>query len=180
MPPVCPSCNSSDIWKRGFYNYKQKMRLYSCKPCKKRFTENSVSKFSRMRCPESLIKYISNMHTHKKFSPRKISQMMADRNINLSHVSVFKWTKKFTPLEQNAQKGTVWIIDCQKANFCGNKGYLYTIEDDLNNVISIRLSNKNNQREAEEFIKTAVVEAGSKPDSVTGRGLMSTFFKENA
>jgi len=60
----------------------------------------SLSIFSRMRFPQKMVKTALKLHFEHGLSCYAISSLMASRGEKVSHVSVYKWIKKYEPLRE--------------------------------------------------------------------------------
>jgi len=95
----CPNCNSM-AWKNGFNEREQ--QLYKCKSCYRQFTFRSKSAFTRARYPKRDIIYALKLRKENGLSTYAIAKLLNSRGVSVSHVSVFKWIKKYSQLyDQN-------------------------------------------------------------------------------
>lgn len=90
----CPDCGSAEFWRNGF-NKKIKRQMYKCKICGKVFHSGTQSRFLKMRHPPEIIDYAVDLYFSTHLSLRGIAGILEERGIKVSHVSIYKWTKKF-------------------------------------------------------------------------------------
>ena len=88
----CPEC-SSIAWKNGFNVRRQ--QIFKCKMCKKQFTEVSKTPYSRARFPKEVITYAMKLNVRYGLSCYMISRLLETKGVKVSHVTVYKWIKKY-------------------------------------------------------------------------------------
>ena len=85
-----------------------RQQIWKCKSCSKQFTMRSLSIFTRMRFPQKIVKTALKLHFEHGLSCYAISSLLASRGEKVSHVSVYKWIRKYEPLrDQFAKARTV-------------------------------------------------------------------------
>ncbi len=104
----CPSCSQS-AWRNGFrpveLNGKvMRQQIWKCSSCSRQFTMRSLSIFSRMRFPKRTVQTALKLHFEHGLSCYTISNMLSARGEKVSHVSVYKWIKKYEPLKEQFVK----------------------------------------------------------------------------
>jgi len=108
----CPNC-SQPAWRNGFRlndvnGRKVRQQIFKCSSCSRQFTLRSLSIFSGMRFPRRTVQTALRLHFEQGLSCYAIANFFAGRGEKVSHVSVFKWIKKYEPLrEQFLQAGKV-------------------------------------------------------------------------
>ena len=132
---VCRYCNSERIVKKAIRRNKQyDIQRYLCKDCGKRFSFNIG--FEKMRAPADAITSAMQLYfTGESF--RNVMRFLKLRGINVSHVAIYKWIKKYVTLMQSyvekiklPELGNAWRTDELYVKFRGNMKYLYAIMDD--------------------------------------------------
>jgi transposase-like protein len=96
---ACRYCNSEHIVKKAIRRNKQyDIQRYLCKDCGKRFSFNIG--FEKMRAPPDAITSAMQLYfTGESF--RNVMRFLQLRGINVSHVAVYKWIKKYVTLMQS-------------------------------------------------------------------------------
>lgn len=95
-------------------------------------------------------------------SLRHVAEMMLDRGIKVSHVSIYNWILKFTPqFEKKFRKyklpvNTSWRLDETYIKIKGKWKYLYRAVDKHAQTIDFLLTAKRDKKAAKRFLKRAV------------------------
>jgi putative transposase len=130
----CPQCKSPKLVKHGIrHNKYGDIQSYSCKDCRKRFTINIG--FEKMRATPQVITSAMQLYFSGE-SFRNIKSFFRVQSVNISHVAVYKWIKKYTSLMKSyleklkPQVGNAWRTDELYVKVSGNMKYLYALMDD--------------------------------------------------
>ena len=104
----CPSCLNI-AWKNGYRKSQVNGKtlteqVYKCKYCKRQFTERSFSVFSRMRFPAKTVRLALKLHFDHNLSCYAISSLLSSRGEPVSHVTVYKWLKKYGALHKQMKE----------------------------------------------------------------------------
>lgn len=104
----CPSCFSPS-WKNGYRKVRVDgktvtKQVYKCKYCKRQFTSRSLSVFSRMRFPAKTVRLALKLHFNHSLSCYAIASLLSSRGEPVSHVTVYKWLKKYGPMHKQMQE----------------------------------------------------------------------------
>jgi IS6 family transposase len=81
-------------------------------------------------------------------SYRDVEELLAERNIEVDHVTVFRWVQRFTPLLIDAARpcrrapGDRWFADETYVKVAGRWVYLYRAIDQFGQVIDVLVSEK--------------------------------------
>jgi transposase-like protein len=132
---ACRNCNSERIVKKAIRRNKQySIQRYLCKDCGKRFSFNIG--FEKMRAPADAITSAMQLYFSGE-SFRNVMRFLELRGVHVSHVSVYKWIKKYVTLMQSYVEkiklptlGNAWRTDELYVKFRGNMKYMYAIMDD--------------------------------------------------
>ena len=100
----CPSCSQA-AWRNGFRAVDTngrtiRQQIWKCSSCSRQFTLRSMSIFSRMRFPKKTVQTALKLHFEHGLSCYSISNLLASKGEKVSHVSVYKWIKKYEPLRE--------------------------------------------------------------------------------
>lgn len=172
----CFGCNSRNIVKNGYYNSYQK---YKCNACGRQFTERSFSFFSRHRFPEGVIS--NAILLNHQISTRMTKHYFRQNNIHFSHVSVYKWSKKFDKKLSNLgsvykiEYADIWHVDEKFIRVKGIEGfaYLWVVMDVNNNIIAVHVTDGRNCMGAKQVFRKAKKNAGFIPQVLVSDGLQA-------
>jgi putative transposase len=130
----CPQCKSHKSVKHGIrHNKYGDIQRFSCKDCHKRFTNNIG--FEKMHTTPKVITSTMQLYFSGE-SFRNIKSFFRVQSVNISHVAVYKWIKKYTSLMEGyleklkPQVGNAWRTDELYVKIRGNMKYLYALMDD--------------------------------------------------
>ncbi|MGH9982445.1 MAG: hypothetical protein ACRD8W_00630 [Nitrososphaeraceae archaeon] len=116
------------------HNKQYDIQRYMCKDCGRRFSFNIG--FENMRTPLDAITSAMQLYfTSESF--RNVMRFLKVRGINVSHVTVYKWTRKYVMLMQNYVEkiklptlGNAGRTDELYVKIRGNMKYMYALMDD--------------------------------------------------
>jgi transposase, IS6 family len=75
-----------------------------------------------------------------------IEELLAERGVEVDHVTVYRWVQRFTPLFADAARplrhaaGDRWFVDETYVKVAGRWRYLYRAVDQFGQVIDVLLS----------------------------------------
>src|SRR3954453_8036519 len=98
--------------------------------------------------------------------------MLAERGIEVDHVTVYRWVQTFTSEFIDAARptrhasGTRWFVDETYAKVAGRGTYLYRAVDQHGQVIDVLVSTRRDAAAAREFF-TRALSVGPAPVEVT-------------
>ena len=105
-------------------------------------------------------------------SYRDVEELLAERGVEVDHVTVYRWVQRFTPLFADAARplrhatGDRWFIDDTHVKVAGRWRYLYRAVDQYGQVIDVLLSEQRDTAAARRFFTRALVH-GPAPAEVT-------------
>jgi transposase-like protein len=106
-------------------------------------------------------------------SYRDIEELLADRNIEVDHVSIFRWVQRFTPLLAEAARpcrhrvGDRWWVDETYVKVSGRWRYVYRAIDQFGQVIDVYVSTRRDSAAARCFFTRALATTKVIPVEVT-------------
>jgi len=168
--PHCLSTKTTQMHKTTLLSYKK----YRCCDCKKQYNERTGTKLNYVEYPTEVVMMALHYYYRFKVSLDDVVELMAMRNIYLSHQTVHNWVHTFG-VElgiklRHQRKGKVsakWHADatyiCIKGDWC----YLYRAIDKAGNLVDVYLSDVRNQSAAESFFKQAQDTTGVTPEQIT-------------
>ncbi len=105
-------------------------------------------------------------------SYRDVEGLLAERGIEVDHVTIYRWVQRFTPLLIDAARprrhatGDRWFVDETYVKVAGQWVYLYRAIDQAGQVIDVLVSQKRDLAATRRFF-TRALESGSRPAEVT-------------
>jgi transposase-like protein len=97
---------------------------------------------------------------------------LAERGIEVDHVTIFRWVQRFSPLFVEAARalrrpvGSRWFVDETYVKVSGHWRYLYRAIDQFGQVIDVFLSTRRDAESARGFFQRASAAVGSAPKEV--------------
>jgi len=105
-------------------------------------------------------------------SYRDVEELLAERGVEVDHVTVYRWVQRFTPLFADAARplrhatGDRWFVDETYVKIAGRWRYLYRAVDQYGQVIDVLLSEQRDTAAARRFFIRAL-RHGPTPVEVT-------------
>jgi len=105
-------------------------------------------------------------------SYRDLEELLAERGVDVDHVTVYRWVQRFTPLFADAARplrhvaGDRWFVDETYVKVAGRWRYLYRAVDQYGQVIDVLLSEQRDTAAARRFF-TRALRHGPAPVEVT-------------
>ena len=104
-------------------------------------------------------------------SYRDVEELLAERGIEVDHVTIYRWVQRFTPLLIDAARpcrhavGSRWFVDETYAKVAGKWRYVYRAVDQHGQVIDVFVSKRRNIDAARTFFGAALTAHGE-PDEI--------------
>lgn len=168
----CISCNSINVLKCTAVT-KQGLAQYRCRHCGKYYNERSGAAYNFMQYPVEIITLVVFFYYRYKLSLVDITEIMALRNVNLSHETVWRWTQIYgTNLAEKCRSKRKrvqckWHIDVTYLAIKGRWYYMYRAIDKAGNLIDIYLSETRDKEAVTRFFKQCGLTTGVTPRQVT-------------
>ena len=105
-------------------------------------------------------------------SYRDVEELLAERGIDVDHVTVYRWVQRFTPLIIDAARpcrhsvGDRWFVDETYVKVAGVWRYVYRAVDQYGQVIDVMVSKRRNIAAATRFFNTMLT-GRERPTEVT-------------
>jgi IS6 family transposase len=105
-------------------------------------------------------------------SYRDVEELLAERGIDVGHVTVYRWVQRFTPLVIDAARpcqhsvGDRWFVDETYVKVAGTWRYVYRAVDQHGHVIDVHVSKRRNVAAATRFFET-MLSGRDRPTEVT-------------
>jgi transposase, IS6 family len=130
------------------------------------------SGFAGFRFPPDVIMVAVRWYLRYGLSSRDVEELLAERGIEVDHVTVYRWVQRFTPLLIDAARprrhvpGDRWFVDETYVKVAGRWVYLYRAIDQFGQVIDVLVSEKRDLAATRRFF-TQALEHGPRPTEVT-------------
>jgi transposase, IS6 family len=133
------------------------------------------SAFKGFRFPPEVIVLAVRWYLRYGLSYRDLEELLAERGVDVDHVTVFRWVQCFTPLLADAARpcrhrvGDRWHVDETYVKVAGRWRYVYRAVDQRGQIIDVYLSARRDTRAARRFFETALSAHGAPVEVVTDR-----------
>src|SRR3954469_109488 len=127
---------------------------------------SSVS-FAGFRYPPEVIMLAVRWYLRFGLSYRDLEELLAERGIDVDHVTLYRWVQRFTPLIVEAARprphaaGGRWFVDETYVKVAGTWRYVYRAVDQHGEIIDVYLSTKRDTPAAARFFTSAVAAHGT-------------------
>ena len=131
----------------------------------------SVS-FAGYRFPPEVILLAVRWYLRYGLSYRDVEELLAERRIEVDHVTIYRWVQRFTPLLIDTARpcrhsvGNRWFVDETYVKVAGVWRYVYRAVDQHGQVIDVYVSKRRNLGAARTFFNRALTVHG-RPAEVT-------------
>jgi transposase-like protein len=140
----------------------------------------SPSAFAGYRFPPEVITLAVRWYLRFGLSYRDVEELLAERGIEVDHVSIYRWVHRFAPEFAEAARarqhlvGDGWHVDETYPKVGGTWRYLFRAIDQFGQVIDVFLSPRRDTGAARRFFERAVGRTGSHPSRSPPTGTAST------
>ena len=131
------------------------------------------SSFAGFRFPPDVIVVAVRWYLRYGLSYRDVEELLAERGIEVDHVSIYRWVQRFTPLLIDAARpcrhspGDRWFVDeTYVIKVSGRWIYLYRAIDQFGQVIDVLVTEKRDLDATRRFF-TRALKHGPSPTEVT-------------
>jgi transposase-like protein len=106
-------------------------------------------------------------------SYRHVEELLAERGVEVDHVTVYRWVQRFTPLLADAARpcrhavGDRWQVDETYLKVAGQWRYVYRAVDQFGQVIDVLVSTRRDATAAHRFFQWAIGTTKLRPAEVT-------------
>ena len=120
------------------------------------------SAFAGFRFPADVIVVAVRWYLRYGLSYRDVEELLAERGIEVDHVTVYRWVQRFTPLLADAARfarhspGDRWYVDETYVKVNGAWRYVYRAVDQHGQVIDVLLSARRDAAAARRFFARAL------------------------
>ena len=120
------------------------------------------SAFAGFRFPPGVITVAVRWYLRFGLSYRDLEELLAERGVEVDHVTVYRWVQRFTPLFADTARparhatGDRWFVDETYVKVSGQWRYLYRAVDQYGQVIDVLLSEQRDSPAARRFFTRAL------------------------
>ena len=137
--------------------------------------QSPLSGFAGFRFPPEVILIAVRWYLRYGLSYRDLEELLAERGIEVDHVTLFRWVQRFTPILVEAAKpcrhmlGSSWFVDETYVKVSGSWRYVYRALDHYGQVIDVFVSKKRDLKAATSFFSNAIRSHGEPVEVTTDR-----------
>jgi transposase-like protein len=131
------------------------------------------STFAGFRFPPDVIVLAVRWYLRFGLSYRDVEELLAERGIEVDHVTIYRWVLRFTPLLADAARpcrhavGDRWEVDETYVKVAGRWRYVYRAIDQFGQVIDVFVSTRRDATAAHRFFERAIDTTKVRPAEVT-------------
>jgi len=133
------------------------------------------SGFTGFRFPPEVILLAVRWYLRYGLSYRDLEELLAERGIEVDHVTLYRWVQRFTPLLIDAAQpcrhvaGDRWFVDETYVKVSGVWRYVYRAVDQQGQVIDVYVSQRRDIAAARTFFTAALTVHGIPTEVITDR-----------
>ncbi len=133
------------------------------------------SAFAGFQFPPEVILLAVRWYLRYGLSYRDLEELLAERGIEVDHVTLYRWVQRFTPLILDATRpcrhavGGRWFVDETYVKVAGTWRYVYCAVEQHGQVIDVYVSTKRDVKAATRFFSTAIRGHGEPVEVTTDR-----------
>jgi IS6 family transposase len=133
------------------------------------------SGFVGFRFPPEVILLAVRWYLRYGLSYRDLEELLAERGIEVDHVTLYRWVQRFTPLLIEAARpcrhvvGDRWFVDETYVKVSGAWRYVYRAVDQHGQVIDVYVSQRRDIASARTFFTAALTVHGDPTEVITDR-----------
>src|SRR6266498_4143357 len=119
------------------------------------------SAFAGFRFPPDMIVLAVRWYLRFGLSYRDVEELLAERGIEVDHVTIHRWVQRFMPLLTDAARpcrhavGIRWHVDETYVKVAGRWRYAYRAVDQFGQVIDVFVSSRRDARAAHRFLRSS-------------------------
>jgi transposase-like protein len=130
------------------------------------------SAFAGFCFPPDVIVLAVRWYLRFGLSYRDVEELLAERGIEVDHVTIYRWVVRFTPLLAEAARpcrhpvGDRWQADETYVKVAGRWRYVYRAIDQFGQVVDVFVSPRRDMRAARRFFQRAISTTKTIPSEV--------------
>ena len=131
------------------------------------------STFAGFRFPSDVIVLAVRWYLRFGLSYRDVEELLAERGVEVDHVTIYRWVLRFTPLLADAARpcrhalGDRWQVDETYVKVAGRWRYVYRAIDQFGQVVDVLVSPRRDAKAARRFFQRAISVTKITPVEVT-------------
>ena len=131
--------------------------------------------FAGFRFPPEVILFAVRWYLRFGLSYRDLEELLAERGVEVDHVTLYRWVQRFTPLLVEAARpcrhavGGRWFVDETYVKVAGVWRYVYRAVDQHGQVLDVFVSKKRDTVAATRFFSSAIAVHGEPVDVTTDK-----------
>jgi transposase-like protein len=120
------------------------------------------SAFAGFRFPPDVIVLAVRWYLRFRLSHRDVEELLAERGVEVDHVTIYRWVQRFAPLLADAARpcrhnvGDRWYVDETYVKVAGRWRYVYRAIDQFGQVIDVFVSPQRDAKAARRFFERAI------------------------
>jgi len=125
-------------------------------------TPATRSAFAGFRFPPDVIVLAVRWYLRFGLSSRDVEELLAERGVEVDHVTIYRWVLRFTPLLADAARpcrhalGDRWQVDETYVKVAGQWRYVYRAIDQFGQIIDVFVSRRRDTNAAHRFFERAI------------------------
>src|SRR3954466_1708082 len=118
--------------------------------------------FAGFRFPPEVIVLAVRWYLRFGLSYRDLEELLAERGIEVDHVTLYRWVQRFTPLLVDAARpcrhsvGSRWFVDETYVKVAGRWRFVYRAIDQHGQIIDVYVSARRDTRAERQFFVTSL------------------------
>jgi transposase, IS6 family len=130
------------------------------------------SAFAGFRFPREVIVLAVRWYLRYGLSYRDVEELLAERGVQVDHVTIYRWVRRFAPVLAEAARcarhgiGLRWQVDETYVKVAGWWRYVYRAVDEYGQVIDVYVSPRRDSGAARRFFHRALASAVVAPAEV--------------
>jgi transposase-like protein len=131
------------------------------------------SAFAGFRFPSEVIVLAVRWYLRFGLSYRDVEELLTERGVEVDHVTIYRWVRRFTPLLADAARpcrhavGDRWQVDETYVKVAGHWRYVYRAIDQFGQVIDVFVAACRDAKAARGFFDQAIGATKVRPLEVT-------------
>jgi transposase-like protein len=133
---------------------------------------SQTSSFAGFRFPPEVILVAVRWYLRFNLSFRDVEELLVEREVEVDHVTVYRWVQRFTPLQADAARfprhspGDRWFVDETYVEVNGVWRYVYRAVDQHGQVIDVLVFRPRDADAARRFFQRTVAALKVTPGEV--------------
>jgi transposase-like protein len=167
---VCRLATSTGLLHRGKTSFGMLKRMR--RTCRVRPVLPPRSAFAGFRFPREVIVLAVRWYLRYGLSYRDVEELLAERGVQVDHVTIHRWVRRFMPILAEAACparhaiGSRWRVDETYLKVAGCWRYVYRAVDEYGQVIDVYVSPRRDSGAARRFFHRALATAVVAPVEV--------------